>query len=306
MRIQTIDLNYLGHPNTIASYLVMGPESPVLIETGPSSTLESLQAGLAEHDVEPGDIKHVFVTHIHLDHAGAAGWWAKQGAQVYVHEFGAKHLIDPEKLIQSATRIYGDDMDRLWGPITPIPESQVTAVSDDDVIEAGGLSFRAIETPGHARHHHAFAAHIDNEDICFTGDAAAMIVPKTDFIAIPMPPPEFNLEQWIGSIERLRTRQFDAIYPTHFGRLEHVHRHFERLKQQVNEHAEFIRESIDRDEADAERRRRYAEWVREQALTDGVPQADLAHFVSDNLLNMNVTGIARYWTKKREAAESSL
>jgi len=303
--VHTIDLHYLGHRNTIASYLIEADE-PALIETGPASTLDALRSGLASRGYQPADIKHVFVTHIHLDHAGAAGWWAEQGATIYVHGFGAKHLIDPSKLIASAERIYGDQMDRLWGAITPVPESQVRPLQDDDVIEIDhDVCFTALETPGHARHHHAFAMSIHDERICFTGDAAAMIVPGTDFIAIPTPPPEFNLEQWLGSIERLRACDYDAIYPTHFGRLENAARHFDRLKTQLIEHSAFIRESLDADESDDERRRRYAEWVRQRALDDGVGQEDLAHFVSDNLLNMNVTGIARYWTKKREAAETN-
>src|SRR5207344_3255899 len=111
-------------------------------------------------------------THIHLDHAGAAGHLARNGTRIHVHEFGAKHLIDPTKLIESATRIYGEQMDRLWGPILPVPENQIVAIRDGDVIEAAGLRFDAIETPGHARHHHSFAIEVQGERVCFTGDIA--------------------------------------------------------------------------------------------------------------------------------------
>jgi len=142
VQIETIDLQYRGVSRVIASYLIVGPEGPVLVETGPGSTLETLLAGLNDHGVAPADIRHVFVTHIHLDHAGAAGWWAGQGATVYVHPFGAPHLIDPSKLIASATRIYKDEMETLWGEILPAPPDNVMAIQDGQVIPDGEVAVK--------------------------------------------------------------------------------------------------------------------------------------------------------------------
>ena len=119
MQILTIDLNFQKVPNAIAAFLVISPGGPVLVETGPGSTLPVFLEQLSQHGLTPTDIKHVLVTHIHFDHAGAAGWWAQQGARIYVHPFGANHLIDPTRLIASATRIYGDKMGALWATSSP-------------------------------------------------------------------------------------------------------------------------------------------------------------------------------------------
>ncbi len=173
MRIDTIDLEFQGASNVIASFLIHGPGGPVLVETGPVSTLPTLLARLEERGVRPGDVRDVLVTHIHLDHAGAAGWWAREGARVWVHSVGAPHLVDPGKLLASAKRIYGDRMDALWGEVVAAPADRVIAVDDGAQLEVGGLSITAIDTPGHAWHHHVYRL----EDVAFTGDAAGILLP---------------------------------------------------------------------------------------------------------------------------------
>src|SRR5690606_15095706 len=126
-RIVTLDLNFQGRPHAIAAYLIRDADSVVLIESGPGSTLPSLTAGLAAEGLSTRDVTHVLLTHIHLDHAGAAGWLANQGAEIYVHPVGAPHMLNPEKLLASATRIYGDRMDSLWGEFLPVPENKLHA-----------------------------------------------------------------------------------------------------------------------------------------------------------------------------------
>ena len=197
--IHTLDLLFQNVPQAIAAYLVIGPEGPLLVETGPGSTLQNLKAQLGRHGLAPQDIGQVLVTHIHLDHAGAAGWWGQQGAQIYVHHVGAPHLIDPSRLLASAARIYGDQMDTLWGPMLPTPAEKVTAVYDGDIIQAGGLEFLALDTPGHARHHHVYRL----GNLAFTGDAAGIQLPDSRLIDLPAPPPEFELEVWQQTIDRL-------------------------------------------------------------------------------------------------------
>lgn len=303
--IHTLDLQYLGEPCSIASYLLVSDEGPVLIETGPGSTFEQLERALNEYSIELREIKHAFVSHIHFDHAGAAGLLAEHGAMIHVHEFGAKHLIDPSKLIASATRIYGDAMDRLWGKIIPIPQKQVQPVSDGDVFELGNLRLTAIETPGHARHHHAFALATEDGPVCFTGDAAAMIVPDvpgTKYISLPTPPPEFDREAWLASIDRLKRDHFAALYLTHFGRVNDVTAHLDAVGLAVNSHSNFIINVMADDLDEASILKQYAAWVREQAIGAGVTEAQMPHFLSKNLLSMNVTGVMRYWNKRQELA----
>jgi len=298
MKVHTLDLHFQGRPNTIASYLVIGPEGPVLVETGPHSTFADLKTGLATHGFSVADIKHVLVTHIHLDHAGAAGWLAREGAHIYVHHVGAPHLIDPTKLLTSATRIYGEKMDSLWGEVIPIPSGQVTALKDGDKISAGGLTFAAWDTPGHAYHHHVFLI----EELAFTGDAAGIQLPGIQFVDLPSPPPEFNLELWQQTIDRLLTMPVLAIYPTHFGRVDNWKQHLQTLRALLRSTSEFIRlrleAGLERDEILAH----YLEVQRDRALAAGMPDEMIDRYEIVTPQYMSVDGIIRYWRKQAASA----
>jgi glyoxylase-like metal-dependent hydrolase (beta-lactamase superfamily II) len=294
MEIHALDLHFQQQSETIASYLVKGPKGPVLVETGPMSTLDTLHARLAEHGYRPDNIRHVLITHIHLDHAGAAGWWARQGAQVYVHEVGAPHLIDPSRLLRSATRIYGDKMDSLWGTILSAPPEQVTPVTDGQTIDAAGLSFKALDTPGHAFHHHAYQL----DDIAFTGDTAGVRIPGIFFVDLPAPPPEFQPELWQKSIERLLSCSFTAIYPTHFGRIEDWRQQLEVLSGLIEVASDFVRvrmnAGIERDQILED----YRAWFNARAKAGGMSTERFDQYEAANPLYMSVDGIIRYWTKK--------
>lgn len=291
--VHVLDHDYLGVPGSIASFVVEGPDGLVLIETGPSSTLEKMLTGLDAIGFTPADISDVLVTHIHLDHAGAAGWWAAQGANVHVHEFGVTHLIDPSKLLASATRIYGNDMDRLWGSMEPAPADRIKPIKHRQKIRIAGLRFEAIETPGHARHHHAFELRTPSGTVCFAGDAAAMIVPRTGTITLPTPPPEFDLVAWLASIGRLRARPLRRLYLTHYGAIDNPAVHLDRVGDALRQHARFIHEDLaaglERDDI----LRRYTEWT--AAETPELTDAERRHFLSPNLLSMSVDGQIRYW-----------
>lgn len=296
MEIHTLDLDFQQQPETIASYLVVGPDGPVLVETGPMSTLDTLRKRLDEHGYQPGDIKHVLLTHIHLDHAGAAGWWARQGAQIYVHHVGVPHLIDPSRLLRSATRIYGDEMDSLWGAFLSAPAERVTAVEDGQAIQVAGLTFTAMDTPGHASHHHVYRL----EDVAFTGDAAGIRIPGIFFVDLPAPPPEFQLEPWQATIDRLLGQEFSAIYPTHFGRLEAWRQQLEVLGGLMQVASEFVdvrmSASIERDQILDD----YRAWFNARAHAAGMADNAFIQYETANPLFMSVDGIIRYWTKKRQ------
>lgn len=298
MTIHALDLNFQNVPKTIASYLIIGPEGPVLVETGPGSTLPTLLARLAEFNYSAADIHHVLVTHIHLDHAGAAGWWAQQGAQVYVHPFGAPHLIDPSRLLKSATRIYGDKMETLWGDFLPAPAEKITAVHHGDVIQAGGLQFTVLETPGHARHHHVYRL----GDVAFTGDAAGIRLPATPFIDVPAPPPEFDLETWQETLDLLLAQNLQTLYPTHFGAITAVNDHLIRLKSLVTETAYFIKQQMD---ANMERDalvETYNQWNRQRARALGISETAIHQYETANPWYMSVDGVMRYWQRQEKSA----
>lgn len=294
MRIETIDLEFQATPHAIASYLVVGPEAPVLVETGPSSTLPTLLARLADHGVRPEQVRDVLVTHIHLDHAGAAGWWARQGAKVYVHSVGAPHLIDPSKLLASASRIYGDQMEPMWGEILPAPVERVVAVDDGDHIRAGGLTFTALDTPGHARHHHVYRI----GDIAFTGDAAGIRLPESRWIDLPAPPPEFDLEVWKSTLARLRREKLDVIYPTHFGPTSAVDEQLDGLEALLEEAVGQVRELMEEGLDRATMIPRFEQWIRARAGDFGVDAQQISAYEVPNPRDMSVDGIARYWRRR--------
>lgn len=294
MEIRILDTNFQGMRGVTAVFLVIGPEGPVLVETGPGSTIPAITAALATHGYQPGDIKHVLLTHIHLDHAGAAGWWAQQGAQLYVHPVGAPHLIDPSRLIASATRIYGDRMGTLWGEIIPAPAEKVTAVADGDVIYVGGLSFKAIASPGHASHHHVYRL----GDIAFTGDAAGVYLPKTGLISLPAPPPEFQHEVWLETIERLMAEKLKAIYPTHFGQVTKVAEHLQRFRALLDKSVDFIAERFEAGVGREEIIDDYKAWNRERMTDEGAAANEMVQEELANPMTMSVDGILRYLRKR--------
>lgn len=212
----TIDLKMHGFPGITGAFLVRAGKT-ALVETGPKSSLEHLLRGLEEAGVDRVD--YVVVTHIHLDHAGAAGTLARRwpGAVVAVHPAGAPHLADPSKLWSSAGRIYGDAMERLWGGIDPVPSGQIREVRDGDSIDLGGTSLRVVETLGHARHHHAYLD--DSSGTLYSGDALGVRLPDAGAIRPATPPPELDLEAAIASIGRIRDLAPQRLCFTHFGTL---------------------------------------------------------------------------------------
>ncbi|MDB6147926.1 MAG: metallo-beta-lactamase protein, partial [Spartobacteria bacterium] len=170
MNVQIIDTLQLGRRGIIAATALETGEGAVLFDTGPESTFDNVTAGLEQAGIEPGDVRHVFLSHIHFDHAGAAWRFAELGATIYVHPRGAPHLIDPAKLVESATRIFGADMEKLWGQIAPVPKQNVRVLQDNDVIQVAPFEIRAIATPGHASHHHVYQW----QDNVFGGDVAGV------------------------------------------------------------------------------------------------------------------------------------
>ena len=294
MNIHTIDLQFRGVPNAVAVFVVQSGDDVVLIETGPSSTLPTCLAGLAELGIRPKDVGHVLLSHIHFDHAGAAGWWAEQGAQIYLHELGAPHLVDPSRLVASATRLYGDQMDTLWGEIRPIPEAKATSLADGDVIEIGALRFEAWNTPGHAFHHHAFVL----GDVVFTGDVAGVRLPNQTHLSLAGAPPQFDLTAYDQSLLRLLAGNFRQAYLTHFGVVQEVQDHLIRYREVLFGSAELVRAHL-RNEAPREAlHTHYALYEYERAQRHGVSSAVWEQYQVANPVGLSADGLALYWQKK--------
>jgi glyoxylase-like metal-dependent hydrolase (beta-lactamase superfamily II) len=293
--VYTLDLNFQGIPHVIASYMIRHPHGAVLIESGPGSTIEGLKTALKPFDLTVDDITDVLLTHIHLDHAGASGWLARQGARIYVHPNGAGHMLNPEKLLNSATRIYGGMMDQLWGEFLPVPEDQLIVLKDQQEINLEGLHFCALDTPGHADHHYAYLF----EDTLFTGDVGGIRLPGPPHLRVPMPPPEFHLEKWRESLKRLQLTKPKRIAPTHFGIYDDVDWHLAALKRSLEEVEAFMLEVMPSDPPINVISDRFMQWTAERSVQQGVPGEALPPYEAANPSWMSATGMQRYWKKYR-------
>ncbi len=293
--VHTLDLNFQGYPHAIASYLIKHRSGAVLIESGPGSTLGTLEKALRENGLTFRDVTHVLLTHIHLDHAGASGWLAQHGATICVHPAGAPHLISPEKLLASATRIYGDQMETLWGEFLPVPEERIKLLQDEEEVEVDGLRFVALNAPGHAEHHNCYLF----EDLCFSGDVGGVRIPGYPYLRVPMPPPELHFGKWQATISRMRKASFKRIAPTHFGIFDDPEWHLSQVETALRTTEKWL-ESVMPDDPPIEvLREKFAIWVGAEAsalqLDEQVKKAyDLA-----NPLGMSADGLQRYWRKYR-------
>jgi glyoxylase-like metal-dependent hydrolase (beta-lactamase superfamily II) len=268
--VRLIDTHHQGRAHVIGAWLVDG----VLVDPGPASTVETLLEGL------DGDVpRAIAVTHIHLDHSGGTGTLVERwpGVEVYVHERGAPHLADPAKLLASAGRLYGDEMDKLWGDTRPVPRGNLRVLGDEG--EAGPL--RYAYTPGHASHHVAYLH--EASGTAFTGDVAGVRVAGGP-VGAPTPPPDIDLDAWEQSIQLLERWDPDAVAPTHFGRYEDVAAHLAALRDYL---AEW---SVKARELGRER------WIDEfRAKFSGAPDAPAV--IQAMPPDQQFAGLERYWSK---------
>lgn len=295
-RIVTLDLNFQGRTHAIASYLIRLRDAVVLIESGPGSTLSSLRAGLTAEGLSTRDVTHVLLTHIHLDHAGAAGWLATQGAEIYVHPVGAPHMLHPEKLIASATRIYGDRMQTLWGDFLPVPENKLHIANDSEGIRIGSAEFIPHNTPGHAEHHFAYQF----EEIVFCGDVGGVRIPGCQYLRVPMPPPELNLERWKESVAKLRALKSPRIAPTHFGIYDDVDWQLAEVEKGLDSAARWMEQSMQNETSIEELRESFTKWVMDEGRAIGLSEDVVKAYEVANPLGMSADGLLRYWKKGKK------
>ncbi len=292
--IHIIDLKFLGVEQAIASYLIETEKGPILIETGPYSTFKTLTNAISKIGYQAQDIKHVFLTHIHLDHAGSAWAFAEMGAHVYVHPFGAKNMEDPSRLMASATQIYGDQMDRLWGQMKKIDGSLLIEVQNEEVFDFGNVKVKAYHTPGHAKHHIAWE--VDKN--VFTGDVAGVKIGNGPVVP-PCPPPDINLEDWKASIALLRKIDPKSLFLTHFDRIDSIKEHLIQLEEMLDDWSLWIKDRWKSETAE-ELTPKFSEYTRNQLISYGVSE-DIANvYEAANPSWMSVAGLIRYWKKKEQ------
>jgi glyoxylase-like metal-dependent hydrolase (beta-lactamase superfamily II) len=293
-----IDTLFQGMPGAIASYLLTGEEGPALIDVGPGATVEQLLAGIGAAGFAPEDVSHLVLTHIHMDHAGAAGALLQRmpQASVYVHRHGASHLADPSRLLSSARRIYGETMDELWGTMEPVPVDRLQVLEDEQSIQVGGRTLRALYTPGHAIHH---LAYFDEErQVMFPGDAAGVQLEGSDFSRPPTPPPDLNLEDWFASLDRIGALDPVALYLPHYGYVGAVRSHLSDLRRRLGLWGELILAGMRRNQPDEELAGMLAKLTNVEIATSNPHDATLVEryeLVSNYL--MSAQGYMRYYRK---------
>jgi glyoxylase-like metal-dependent hydrolase (beta-lactamase superfamily II) len=280
---EPLDLRHLGHERVIGVYLLDTNDGPALFDCGPSTCVPELKERLRERGLELFDLRHLLLSHIHLDHAGATGVLVREHPELQVHvsAIGAPHLIDPSRLERSARRLYGDELDTLWGELAPVPEGNVHEVGDEV------LGLACFPSPGHASHH---VCYLDSDGTLYAGDAAGVRIQPSRFVLPPTPPPELDLEAWDRTLDEIAARGPQRLALIHFGVADDVERHLAELRDRLRESAERVREGASEEEFAA------------AAAQDLGP--DRPAYEQAMPFWQSYAGLERYWRKREETATS--
>ncbi len=293
------DLNFIGQPGIIATGLLHGRSGIAVIDPGPTTCLATLKSELAARGYSTADIRWILITHVHLDHAAATGSLLTEcpNARVIVHERGAPHLVDPSKLVSSATRLYGDDMERLWGEIIPVPAANIDVIGDGAEMEIAGHDVDIAYTPGHAWHHISFF--VRGANVAFVGDTAGISRPHGRIVLPPTPPPDIDLEAWHASTERILSWHPDVLFLTHFGPQSSPRVHFQDMWKRMDDWSAKVQATLAQDLTDEQRADHFMKTVTDEILrSTGADEA--AAYSRAGRFDFSWTGLARYWRKKND------
>jgi glyoxylase-like metal-dependent hydrolase (beta-lactamase superfamily II) len=279
-----LDLRHLGRERVIGSYLLQTSDGPALFDCGPTTCVPELKARLAERGLDLRDIRHLLLSHIHLDHAGATGVLVREHPELQVHvsEVGAPHLIDPERLERSARRLYGDEFDTLWGELAPVPEKNIHIVGSEE------LGLECFPTPGHASHH---VCYLDGDGTLYAGDAAGVRIQPARFVLPPTPPPEIDLEAWDTTLDEIERRGPQRLALIHFGVADDVARHLAEMRTRLHEWAGRVQDGASEEEFEA------------AAARDLGAEGD--QYEQAMPFWQSYAGLKRYWDKREEAEAAS-
>jgi len=310
-----IDLNFLGRPEIIATAILHGTAGVALVDPGPSTTLAHLTTSLTRKGIRFEDVRQILITHIHLDHAGGVGSILAKfpHIEVVVHQRGAPHLVDPSKLVASAGRIYQQDMERLWGDVTPVEKERLTVIEGGETLSIVGREIATAYTPGHASHH---VSYFDTGSrVAFVGDTAGICRPSTElraprasvegrgsstFVMPPTPPPDIDVEAWRRSGERILAWDPDTIFLTHFGPRHGARQHLQAMFENIDEWSRTVRRLLK--DAALDEQQRQERFVDETytGIKRRIGETDAADYVRAGGLNYSYQGLARYWRKRGE------
>ncbi|HKF36287.1 MAG TPA: MBL fold metallo-hydrolase [Ktedonobacteraceae bacterium] len=290
---------FLGENEVIGSYLLAGGNELAVIDPGPGSVVESLLASIREAGFEPADVTHLIATHVHLDHAGGTGTLVKHmpGAQVYVHRKGAPHLVDTAKVVASASRIFGERMQLLWGEIESTPQERLHILDGGEILYVAGRRLEVHYAPGHAVHHVIFFDAHSGE--LFAGDVAGVRLPGIDYIRPPTPPPDLDLEAWSDSIDLVKRLRPDVLYIGHFGAVKHnLPEHLERLRTKLYSWGDFVLGAMRDGKSEPEIITMLIEHTEPELLRAAGDRRALDRYEIATNYQMTVQGYMRYWKLK--------
>jgi glyoxylase-like metal-dependent hydrolase (beta-lactamase superfamily II) len=279
-----LDLRFFGTPRVIGAYLLETDDGLALFDCGPASGLGGLEERLTERGLTFADVRHLLLSHIHLDHAGGAGVLVREHPhlQVHVSEIGAPHVVDPSRLEASARRLYGDAFDTLWGELAPVPEANVHVVAERV------LGLDCFPSPGHASHH---VCYLEENGTLYAGDAAGVRIQPGRHILPVSPPPDVDVEAWHRTIDEIEARRPERLALVHFGVVEEPREHLQRLRAQLDLWAGRVRDGAGEEE--------FVASARAELAAD---ENDLEPWEKAAPLWQSYAGLRRYWDKRRKAA----
>jgi glyoxylase-like metal-dependent hydrolase (beta-lactamase superfamily II) len=293
-----VDLRFLGRAEIIATAILHGSSGVALVDPGPATALPELTSALTRKGIRFEDVRQILVTHIHLDHSGAVGSILEQhpDIEVIVHARGAPHLADPTRLLASAGRLYGQDMDRLWGDVKPVPSTQLRIVEGGETISAVGHEIKVEYTPGHASHH---VSYLDTASrVAFVGDTAGIRRGSGSYVMPPTPPPDIDLEGWRVSQGKILAWDPDTLFLTHFGPYHGARQHFQAMFENIEAWSQIVRRLLAESAMpDEERQKRFVEEAFRE-LTRRVGETEARDYTRAGGLTYSFQGLARYWTKR--------
>lgn len=291
--LSTLDLHFQDVPGVIAAYVLDTGDGLAVVDVGPGSTLPALEAGLAGLGAGLADVRHILLTHIHLDHAGAAGTLLGRvpRARAYVHERGAAHLARPERLLASAGQIYGDQMDRLWGEMRSTDPDRLKVLTGNETLRLGGTEVRPLYTPGHAVHHLAY--HVGDD--LFVGDVGGVRLDGRQTPRAPTPPPDIDLTAWRASIALLRDLDARTLHLAHFGSHPQRGAHWDGLLATMEQDAERVRLGLEAGETPEALTERFTDELLSELRAEGADLPERYGFACPPW--MSVQGLVRYWQR---------
>lgn len=299
--VVTLDANWTGRPRTIATALLQSNGHLALVDPGPGSTLENLRGQLHTRGCTVNDLEAILLTHIHLDHAGATGALVRENPRllVYVHSKGAPHMIDPSKLLASASRLWPNELERLFGATLPVPQQNLHVLQGGETFMLGSRKISVAYTPGHASHH---VSYFDQSDgIAFVGDTAGIRIQGSSYVMPATPPPDLDLELWDSSFKAILDRHPSRLFVTHFGPSENPAGHIAEFRERLHQWAALAAEILRSTQDESAAMEKFVAATRAEIMRH-LPADEVEHYILSAGLNLSFLGYARYLRKRAAAA----